>query len=172
MLVVVKLQRVLGRALHGHAASLTRASLRMHSTPSHASLVSLAPLCALPHVRHTLSKAIGLAPRAHCERGALVDLLTTMCISRNCHFQSGLRKYEAVSQVRSDKIAPAPFDYGLLWMYLKEDIVPLLGAVLTAFGAAWLNLQIPLHLGQVWPAWIVRSVRFKPLNPLRHSWQT
>ncbi len=50
-----------------------------------------------------------------------------------------------------DLNAVTKFDYHMLWSMLKEDLVPLIGAILTALLAAYVNLQIPLNIGQVSP---------------------
>ncbi|XP_063159260.1 mitochondrial potassium channel ATP-binding subunit isoform X2 [Candoia aspera] len=42
-----------------------------------------------------------------------------------------------------------PFDWAMFWKFLRPQLLALTAAVLFAFGAAFLNIQIPLLLGQM-----------------------
>lgn len=47
------------------------------------------------------------------------------------------------------KEVPPEFKWHLLWEFVKPQLIALIGAVLLAFGAAILNIQIPLMLGDL-----------------------
>lgn len=55
----------------------------------------------------------------------------------------------ALTKKTGVKEAPPEFKWHLLWEFIKPQLIALIGAVLLAFGAAVLNIQIPLMLGDL-----------------------
>ncbi|KAG7274767.1 hypothetical protein CRUP_006504, partial [Coryphaenoides rupestris] len=53
------------------------------------------------------------------------------------------------AEVATKEPVQPEFDWHILWEFVKPQLFALLGAVVLAFGAALLNIQIPLMLGQL-----------------------
>nr|XP_023671513.1 ATP-binding cassette sub-family B member 8, mitochondrial isoform X1 [Paramormyrops kingsleyae] len=62
--------------------------------------------------------------------------------------------------------AELEFSWAILWEFIKPQLLALLGAIVLAFGAAVLNIQIPLMLGDLVNV-VARYMRENPGNYLR-----
>ncbi|KAG7455297.1 hypothetical protein MATL_G00254940 [Megalops atlanticus] len=82
------------------------------------------------------------------------------------HCQVDFNNNDPVQPEEKAKETQPEFNWAILWEFIKPQLLALLGAIVLAFGAAALNIQIPLMLGDLVNV-VARYMREHPGNYLR-----